>query len=169
MKADNKTLKFLIFILAFLVIVMAFVFLFVIPSIKEFKHKKAEYYQQLKEQKHLAENEKKLQEKLRQLRKEHAAALESFKEEFQEDAFLKLAKKYFKNVQLTPKDVKKTESGLQIYEFRADFSASTPVQFYRFIDAVNRMKSVIKINFPIELEAQNSNISLKFNMSVYKL
>ena len=169
MRADNKTLKFLIFILIFLAVVMAFVFLFVIPSIKEFKHKKAEYYQQLKAQKELSSKEKELQEELQKLQKKYAKSLESYKVPFEEKKFLNVAKKYFQNVKLTQKSAKKTESGLQIYEFTADFSAQTPVKFYQFIEAVNSMKNVVKINFPIKLEARNSNIFLTFNMSVYKL
>ena len=169
MKLDNKTLKFVIFILLFLAVVMAFVFLFVIPSIKEFKHKKAQYYQQLKAQKELSMREKELRETLQKLQTKYADALRSYKEPFNEEAFLKVAKKYFQNVKLTAKNRKTTESGLQIYEFTADFSAQTPVKFYQFIKAVNSMKNVVKVNFPIRLEARDGKIALQFNMSVYKL
>jgi len=154
---------------AFLVIVMAFVFLFVIPSIKEFKHKKAEYYQQLAQEKKLSQREKTLHTRLEKLNKKYAAALDAFKVPFDEKRFLEVSKKYFQNVKLIQKDVKKSESGLHIYEFTADFSAHTPVKFYQFIAAVNQMDNVVKINFPIKLEARGNDISIKFNMSVYKL
>ncbi len=169
MKVDDKTLKFIIFIFVFLVVVMVFVFLFVIPSIKEFKHKKAEYNQQMRMQKELSVKEKELQDNLQKLRTQYTKSLESYKVPFEEKKFLNLAKKYFQNVKLIQKSVKKRESGLQIYEFTADFSAQTPVKFYHFIEAVNSMKNVVKINFPIKLETRNSNISLTFNMSVYNL
>jgi uncharacterized membrane protein YhiD involved in acid resistance len=169
MKANSKTLKFIIFLFSFLAVVMVFVFLFVIPSIKEFKHKKAEYYQQIKAQKNLSKREKELKQQFEKLEKKYNTALSAFKKDFSEEEFLALAKKYFTNVKLIPGDKKKTENGLQIYKFTADFSARTPVKFYQFIDAVNKMENVVKINFPIELEAQDRNIVLKFNMSVYKL
>ena len=169
MKVDNKTLKFSIFILAFLSIVMVFVFVFVIPSIKEFKHKRAEYYRQMKVQKEFSSKEKFLQKELQRLQNKYAKSLALYKVPFEEKKFLGVAKKYFQNVKLTQKSVKKSESGLQIYEFTADFSAQTPVKFYQFIEAVNSMKNVVKINFPITLEARNNSIFLKFNMSVYKL
>ncbi|GEM_PF-2903635 len=169
MQVNDKTLKFTIFMLAFLAIVMAFVFIFVIPAVKEFKLKKAEYYVQIKEEKKLAQKEQELQKELEKLKKKYSTALEGFKQDFDEKAFLEMAKKYFQNVKLTPKETHKMESGLHIYEFQADFSALTPVKFYQFIDSLNQMKNIVKINFPVELDAKNRTIALRFNMSVYRL
>ena len=169
MQVNDKTLKFMIFILTFLVVVTAFVLFFVIPGIKAFKTKKAEYYQQLRTEKRLAEEEKTLEAKLQQLKEKNAKVLHAFQKDFDEAEFLKMAHRYFKNVKLLPKRKRITESGLQTYEFEADFNADTPVQFYRFIDTINRMDNIVKINFPIILEAHNRIITIQFNMSVYRL
>ncbi len=169
MRVNDKTLKFTIFILAFLVVVTAFVLLFVIPGIKSFKTKKAEYYQQLRTEKHLVEEEKALTAKLEKLKATNQKVLRAFQKDFNETEFLNMAHRYFTNVKLVPKRKRTTESGLQIYEFEADFNADTPVQFYRFIDTVNQMDNIVKINFPVILEAHKRIITLQFKMSVYRL
>jgi len=169
MKVNDKTLKFIIFILSFLAIVMAFVFLFVIPSIKSYKTQKTAYQYQTKKEKELSAKKAELEQALKDTEKKYENALNAFKEDFNETAFLQVAGKYFQNVKLVPQGHKTTESGLQIYQFHADFSAQTPVKFYQFIDELNRMKNVVKINFPIELLAQDKKIWLRFKMSVYRL
>ncbi len=168
-EANRKTIRFMLFILAFVAVVMLFVFLVVIPSIKTFKTKKAQYLQQMKMQHTLKSKKESLEQELVKIEKKYHKALEAFQKPFDEKAFLEVAKKYFQDVRLTPKDMKKTESGLQIYDFKADFDARTPIQFYRFVDELRQMQNVVKINFPIVLDAKNGVIHLQFNMSVYRL
>ncbi len=169
MQPDNRTLKMTIFLLAFLVIVMLFVFLFVIPSIKTYKSKRADYLQHLRLEKEIREKEALLRKKLEDVNASYATALHAFAKPFDEKAFLALASKYFSNSYLVPKSKHKSESGLQIYTFQADFDARTPVRFYQFVDALQQMGSVVKINFPIELESQGARINMRFNLSVYNL
>lgn len=166
---NNKTVRFMLFVLAFMAVVMLFVFLVVIPSIKTFKTKKAEYLYQQKHKKELALQKEKLETELRSIEKKYADALSAFKNDFDEKSFLSEAGKYFQNIKLIPKSDKKSESGLQIYAFKADFDARTPVQFYKFVDALQKMDNVVKINFPVILDAKNNTIHLQFNMSVYRL
>ncbi len=165
--SDNKTLRFVIFILVFMIVVMFFVFIFVIPSIKTYKSKKAEYFFQKRQEAQLREKRQTLEQELKSLQKKYKDSLGSFANDFNKSGFLTLAKRYFSNVSL--KEIKKTksESGLDIYEFHADFNADTPIKFYEFVDALKGIDNVIKINFPVVLQAVNDKIDLKFNMSVY--
>ena len=164
-----KTVRFMLLILAFVAVIMLFVFLVVIPSIKTYKSKKAAWMVQKREKRELSAQQKRLEEELGSLRQKYARPIKAFQSDFDEEAFLALARKYFHNVRLTPKSHKKSESGLQIYDFKADFDARTPVQFYRFVEALQQMDNVVKINFPLIIDAQNSTIHLQFNMSVYRL
>lgn len=166
---NSKTLKFMIFILVFLITVMLFVFLVVIPSIKTFKSKKAHYLHQLKMEERLRSKQTTLQQEYNRTVAKYAEKLKAFEHPFDKNAFLETAGHYFNHVTLTAQGAKKSESGLQIYRFQADFDANTPLQFYHFVDALQKMESVVKINFPIEVDAQNSKIHLRFNISVYQL
>ncbi len=166
---SSKTVRFMLFVLAFMAVVMLFVFLVVIPSIKTFKSKKAEYLYQKQQVQTLTSQKEKLEKSLQSVEKKYVDALRAFKNDFDEKAFLSVASQYFQNVKLTPKSEKKSESGLQIYAFKADFDARTPVQFYKFVDALQKMPNVVKINFPIVLDARDNKIHLQFNMSVYRL
>lgn len=166
---SNRTVRFMLFVLAFMAVVMLFVFLVVIPSIKTYKTKKAAYLYQQKHKHALTQSREQLAQKLQSSEKKYAGALDAFRNDFDEKAFLSMARRYFQNVTLTPQSEKKSESGLQIYAFRADFDAKTPVQFYKFVDALQQMHHVVKINFPVVLDAKDQKIHLQFNLSVYRL
>ncbi len=159
----------MLFVLAFVSVVMLFVFLVVIPAIKIYKSKKVQYREAIRTEKELTVKEQNLRTELERYRIEYNSTLRAFRHHFDEDAFLQLARTYFQNVRLTPHEKKKSESGLQIYRFNADFNARTPVQFYRFVDALQKIDNIIKINFPIEITSEGKNIRLQFNMSVYSL
>ncbi len=167
--SNKKTLRFIIFILAFMVVVMFFVFLFVIPSIKTYKSKKAEYSFQKRQEIILREKRQELEKKLSDLQNRYKKTIKAFANDFNEDEFLTLAKRYFNNVNLKRMKKTKSESGLDIYEFSADFNANTPVKFYDFVENLKSVNNVIKINFPVILQASGGKIDLKFNMSVYHL
>ncbi len=166
---NTKTLKFAIFIMSFLLIVMLFVFIFVIPGIKEYKTKKAQYISLQKNKLSLEEQKKELEKKLSFLKKENVDAIKSFSNDFNQSEFLLFSKKFFENIKLTHIKNQKTENGLEIYKFTADFNAKTPIRFYNFIDGLKNLKSVVKINFPIKLTSEGKSIKLVFNMSVYRL
>ncbi len=166
---NSKTLKFAIFIMLFLVVVMIFVFIFVIPGIKEYKTKKAQYISLKHNKVSLINQEKDLKKKLAFLKKEHIDAIKSFSNDFNQTEFLQFSKKYFENIKLTLINKQKSENGLEIYKFSADFNAKTPIRFYNFIDGLKNLKSVVKINFPIKLTSEGQSIKLIFNMSVYRL
>jgi hypothetical protein len=168
-QTNSKTVRLMLFLLAFLSVVMLFVFLVVIPAIKTYKTKKALYRERLLTERKLSEKEQQLQKELETYKKEYSDTLEVFRHPFDETAFLEVARQYFQNVKLTPKEKKKSESGLQVYTFEADFNAQTPVKFYQFVDALQKMDSVVKINFPIEIESEGKIIRMQFNLSVYRL
>lgn len=168
-QTNNKTVKLMLFLLAFLSVVMLFVFLVVIPAIKTYKTKKVLYRQTLLAEKELSQKEQELQKQLEAYKKRYRNTLDAFRHPFNEEAFLDVARKYFQNVTLTPKEEKKMESGLRLYTFEADFNARTPVKFYHFVDALQKMDNVVKINFPIEIESEGKTIRLQFNLSVYRL
>ncbi len=167
--SNKKTLRFIIFILAFMVVVMFFVFVFVIPSIKTYKNKKAEYSFQKRQEILLEEKQQALEKELNDLQNKYKTTLRAFANDFNENEFLALARRYFSNVNLKQMKKTKSESGLDIYEFSADFNANTPVKFYDFVEALKSIDNVIKINFPVILQATGGKIDLKFNMSVYHL
>ena len=155
--------------MVFLLMVMLFVFVFVIPGIKQYKSKKAQYLYLQNANEKLVKVQDDLKSKLASLKKTHSAEIKSFSNDFNQTEFLLFSQKFFDNVKLTPKGQEKVENGLELYEFSADFNAKTPIRFYNFVDGLKNLKSIVKINFPIKLTSQNKAIKLIFNMSVYRL
>ena len=142
--------------------------LFIIPSIKEYKSKKSDIHRYTSQNKHLIEKQESLSAMVEQYQEENNTTIKSFSHDFNQSAFLDFAGKYFSHVSLVEGNVTSTQSQFQTYSFSATSQAKTPIEFYKFIDALDRYPSIIKINFPITLISEGQAIELSFSMSIYK-
>jgi len=165
--SSDSTIKFLIYILLFLIFILLMLLLFIIPSIKSYKAKKSDLGTYTAQNKHLSTQQVSLNQEIKAYKNDNASLLKSFSDDFNKTAFTTFASKYFTNVSLVEGKVKHTRSQFKEYTFKATSSSSTPVDFYKFIDALESYPAIIKINFPIRLVSKDKNIELDFNMSIY--
>ncbi len=166
--SGDSTIKFLIYVLLFLIFVLLMLVLFIIPSIKNYKSKKSDFRTFNSQNVHLSKKQVDLSRRIESYKKENSKLLRSFSTDFNKTAFVAFAENYFTNVTLSKGMVKDSQSQFREYAFKASSQSKTPVDFYRFIDALENYPSIVKINFPITLVSKGKNIELDFNMSIYK-
>ena len=165
----GATMKFLIYLLVFLIVVLAFVFLFIIPQIKGYQNAKSQYVYNTQYSTTLETDKKESNSKLLTLQKDNSDISKRFAQTFQVDEFIAFAKNYFDNVELTPLDSETNSTALKIYQFKADIKTKNPKQFYNFVKDLDSYKSLAKINFPINISSQNSQLKIDFHMSIYSM
>ncbi len=166
--STDSTIKFLIYVLLFLIFILLMLVLFIIPSIKHYKTTRSDLATYTSQNKHLSQKQVELSRSIKAYKKEHAQMLHSFSADFNNTKFIAFAQKYFTNVSLSKGKEKDSQSQFKEYTFKASSQSKTPVEFYKFIDALQHYPSIIKINFPITLVSKGKNIDLDFNMSIYK-
>ena len=167
--SSDSTIKFLIYVLLFLIFVLLMLLLFIIPSIKNYKAKKSDFRTFKSQNKHLSQKQVELNQSIESYKKENSDLLKSYSTDFNKTAFVAFSKKYFTNVMLSETKEKSSNSQFREYTFKATSQAKTPEDFYKFIDDLENYSSIIKINFPITLVANDKSIDLDFNMSIYKV
>ncbi len=168
MANQNKILKFIIFLLIFFLIFAAFLF-FIIPKIKEYKNKKAEYEQYIQQNQTLLKEQELLHKKIEELKSKKKQIISSFENEFNEIEFINFAKEFFDEVELIKNEQMSNEYGFDVYSFEAISKMKTPIKFYQFIEKLPQYHNVVKINFPIILEAEDDILSISFQLNIYKL
>ncbi len=165
---SDSTIKFLIYILVFLIFVLVILLLFIIPSIKNYKSKKSDLFTYTSQNKHLSQKQVDLGKNIEKFKKEQAGLLQSFEGDFNKTDFIHFAQHYFSDVKVKEGQLKQGQTQFKAYSFSASSQAKTPVDLYKFIDALDKYHAIVKINFPITLKSEHNNIDIDFNMSVYK-
>jgi hypothetical protein len=150
-----------------------FVFLFLLgvivaPSIKKFKSTKTEYIQtkfklDTSNQK-LATTTKEYQK----LFKENRKIIFALKREFDKDNFKRFAKPYMQILDIKDKNISVYENKFIKKTYIVTAKLSTPVNFYKFVDASKNYKNILKIYFPIVFKAKNGELNLLFKLEHFK-
>ena len=169
MSKKNTTLKFLIFILIFMIVVFAFVLLFVIPSIKDYKDSKLSYSNSQNLQTELQKEQEELISTLNIIKNKNKNIINTFSQEFKENEFISFTKKYFNDATLVKVHNESNSSALDIYKFNAKIKAKNPKQFYEFVKNLQNYNGIIKINFPITISSKDNFLEINFHMSVYSM
>ncbi len=166
---SNSTIKFLIYILLFLIFTLFLLLAFIIPSIKEYKHKKAEYEMFRVQNEILVVQEEGIKIKLKDSKEKHGEILSSFEDDFNQSNFVKFADNYFLDINIDSYDENDSIKSVRFkaYHFSSLLKNDTPTNFYDFIDALKNYKNIIKINFPIKLMIKKEGMEIEFEMSVY--
>ena len=165
----DTTIKFLIYLLIFVIIVLAFVFLFVIPQIKEYKSAKTEYASKIKQYNNLQIKEKDLQSQLEIVKNDNKEIIDKFSKKFSIEEFKIFSKKYFDDVKLIKINNDTNNTALKVYQFSAQIKAQSPKQFYNFVKELDTYDGLAKINFPITISSENSVLKIDFHMSIYSM
>ncbi|MDD3324682.1 MAG: hypothetical protein PHN38_06145 [Sulfurospirillaceae bacterium] len=162
-------IKFLIYLMAFIIIFLSMTFFLIVPNIKEYRaqqssYKKA-YVQKTRVQNVLSERE----DELKKLKTQNRKVLESFAYKFNSEDFISYASGFFSKVKLV--EVAKGEFKKEFTEYELDVTSSlkTPTNFYNFLEGLNGYMNIIQVDFPIHLESDQENISSIFKIKVYDL
>lgn len=159
-------LKLVLYVLAFLLVSLAFVMLVIVPNIKEYKKVKAQYHSKML---NLARIEQKFfasANDLDTLKTKNSKSLNAIINTFDEKKFQNKAGEFFSNVQLNSMPKEDENSTFINYELNVTAMMSTPDKFYAFIDFVNNYENVILIDFPVAMRSNGGKIDTSFKIKV---
>lgn len=159
-------LKLVLYVLAFLLVSLAFVMLVIVPNIKEYKKVKAQYHSKML---NLARIEQKFfasANDLDTLKTKNSKSLNAIINTFDEKKFQNKAGEFFSNVQLNSMPKEDENSTFINYELNVTAMMNTPDKFYAFIDFVNNYENVILIDFPVSMRSNGGKIDTSFKIKV---
>jgi cell division protein FtsB len=165
--SENSTVKFLIYVLIFLISVLALLIFLVIPSIKSYKLNRSELKTFNEKSQYLSEKEIELKKSIKNFKDENKKLIKIFDNQFDEKDFIQYSNKYLKNIKLF-KVKDSSDKSFDEYTFSASTTTKSPKEFFEFIKNLKNYKNTIKINFPISLISKPNKIDLNFNIGVYK-
>lgn len=164
---ENSTIRLLIYILTFLVLILLILLFFIIPNIKSYKISQVELKNIEKKIDDLKQKEDSLKSDLKKINSENRFIIDKFDRDFNKSKFVKFANRYLQDIKITEiKD--KNSSKFREYKFSAYSKNSSPKEFFKFIESLKDYESVVKVNFPILLEKQNQKIFIKLVLDIYR-
>ena len=162
-------MKLLIFLMVFIIVTFAFIFLLIIPNVKEHRILQAEYKRVLVHKTRVENLFLERETELSKLKAENAHVISAFKHPFTQEEFIRYTGKFFSQVSLT--EITKSEYKKEFVEYELNVTSmlKTPTNFYNFLEGLNRYSSIVQADFPIHLESSKESISSTFKIKVYDL
>lgn len=162
-------MKLLVFLMIFIVMTFAFVFLMIIPNVKEHRVLQAEHKRILIHKTRVENLFLEREAELSKLKAENVHIIGAFKHAFTQEELLRYAEKFFTQVSLT--EVTKTDYKKEFVEYELNVTSTlkTPTNFYNFLEGLNHYSSIVQADFPIHLESTKESISSSFKIKVYDL
>jgi len=139
-----------------------------IPMGKEYRKNKIELKKQRADLKRYEDYHDETLKMYNETRSKNRHIIEAFDTKFDIEQFKKDNKKYFINLAVTKSDKFKKEDWYEIYDVNTTSKIKSPVNFYDFLDALNKSKWIIGITFPINFTKDGELIHSNFKMKVYK-
>ncbi len=163
-------MKLLLFLIVFLVVSFSLIFILVIPKIKEHRILKAEHQRVLVHKTRVENLFLERESELNGLKAENAHAIKAFAQPFLPVELVDFARKFFTDVHLVKVAQSDYKKEFREYELNVTSSLKTPVNFYTFLEGLNRYSNIVQADFPIHLEsAQKGSITSTFKIKVYDL
>lgn len=162
-------MKLLIFLMVFIIITFSFVFLLIIPNVKEHRVLQAEYKRVLVHKTRVENLFLEREAELSKLKAENVHIMGAFKHPFTQEEFIRYAGTFFNQVSLTEVTKSDYKKEFVEYELNVTSTLKTPTNFYNFLEGLNRYSSIVQADFPIHLESGKENISSTFKIKVYDL
>jgi len=162
-------IKNMLFFTLFVVIFLFLLAVIVAPSIKKFKETKKEYF--ITKMKY-DNSEEKLEiktQKYQKLYKENKRVVFALKREFDKNNFKMFSDKYMKVVSIKDKNISVYNKEFIKKTYIITATLSTPVNFYKFVDASKNYKNIIKVYFPIVFKAKNGELNLLYKLEHFKV
>ncbi|AFL67796.1 hypothetical protein [Sulfurospirillum barnesii] len=162
-------MKLLIFLMIFLIVTFAFIFLLIIPHIKEHRVLQAEHKRVLVHKNRVETLFLEREAQLNKLTMENTHVVLAFKHSFSPEEFIAYAKEFFTQVSLVEVSKLEYQKEFVEYELNVTSTLKTPTNFYNFLEGLNQYKNIVQADFPIHLEANKNTISSVFKIKVYDI
>ncbi len=94
--------------------------------------------------------------------------LEALQTDFNSKKFIKQYQKYFITLSLSKVHQKHKTDIYDTYEVNTTSKIKSPINFYNFLDAINKSPWLIEITFPISFTRDGELIHSNFKMQIYK-
>ncbi len=159
--------KMLLFFLAFVAISLFIIFIFIVPSVKEYKSVKMDYKRQEMSTNHTQQDLNSKQKRLKSVLQKNEHTINALSNQFDKDKFLLHVKKFFKKASLSKSSAKLDNQNYNIYELNVTSMLDSPSSFYKFLDSLSSYENIIKADFPITMKANGRVIDSTFNIKVY--
>ncbi len=164
-KFEIGFIKIFLLFFIFAAISLALVFVLIIPSLSDYKRVNLHLSKQESLNQSLKKDIKIKKDKLQKLiNKDNRADL--LKSNFHIDKLKAYMDKFFKETKFSK--IKITNKKFTSYEFSVETRANTPGNFYNFLDQLSSYKNIIKIDYPVLMQAQKDGIKINFNVKIYK-
>ena len=161
-------IKNMLFFTLFVFIFLLLLAISVAPSIKKFKKDKVIYYNTKMKLNESQNDLDKITNKYKKLYKQNRKVIFALKREFDKNNFKMFASKYMKIDSIQDKNISVYQKDFIKKTYLVSATLKTPVNFYKFVDASQNYKNVLKIYFPIVFKAKNGDIKLIFKLEHFK-
>ena len=159
-------LKLIMFVLAFIFVLVFMIALFIIPSIKDYKKVKAAHLNSVMNLSKIEEVYNSHADAFKDFETSNNRTLRAIKTPFNEQNFLKDVSVFFDNASLARLTSDDNNESFSRYELNVTGKLNTPQKFYDFIDFLNNYNNIILLDFPVKMQAHNDLIDTSFDIKV---
>ncbi len=96
------------------------------------------------------------------------AIIEAFENRFDPQRFKAKYSRFFIDLSISKASDPAKNDWYEVYEVKTTSKIKSPVNFYDFLDALNKSKWIIGVTFPIDFRRDGELIYSSFKMQVYK-
>lgn len=139
-----------------------------IPMGKEYKKSRLTLKKERKDLRRYKDFYKKTLHLYNETKTKNRLAIEAFESTFDPRRFEEKFRKYFISFSIRKIQKATLQSWYEVYEVNTTSKITSPVNFYNFLDALNKSEWIIGVTFPIDFSKEGELIHSGFTMQVYK-
>ncbi|HDZ5096644.1 TPA: hypothetical protein RTH11_000441 [Campylobacter jejuni] len=159
-------LKLIVCALSFISVCTALILFLLLPILKNYKQANLRENSQLAILKAAQSKFDFSENKITTLRNENNKSLEQFEQNFNIGNFDVFLQKYFQNVKIQEIKPEKQEKYLK-NRLAIEATMNNPRRLYDLIDALKNYNNLIKLDYPLNLKAQDEGIKINFIIKIY--
>lgn len=159
-------LKLIMFVLAFILVLVCMIAFFIIPSIKEYKKSKAANLNSVMNLVRIEEVYTSYQNAFNEFEANNNRTLRAIRTPFNEKDFLSYASNFFDSASLSKVTGTDDNASFAHYELNVTGKLNSPQKFYNFIDFLNNYNNIILLDFPVKMQAHKDLIDTSFEIKV---
>ncbi|AXP08185.1 hypothetical protein N4T57_06185 [Campylobacter hepaticus] len=163
---EINLLKLIVFTLSFISICTALILFLLLPALKKYQQISLVEHSQLSILKTTQSNFDFSKDKITKLKNENPKSLEQFKQNFNIDHFNIFLQKYFQNIKIQENKPEKKEKYLKSL-LNIQATINNPKNLYDFIDALKNYDNLIKLDYPLKLQAAEQGINIYLALKIY--
>lgn len=168
-KISRQNLYLLLLSVLLLVIVLLFSFNILIPQGKKYREEKIVLLKQERELQRYEELHMQTLETLKELQAKNRNIIKALDTPFDPERFEKQHRSFFHSLELSKMQELSKEGLFSVYEVNTSSKIDSPLNFYNFLESVNKSDWVIEVHFPIHFKRDAGRIESSFKMHVYNL